>query len=161
MTESTDLHKLIKSIQNGPEIIELEESSSPYLGLFYVIDEDLHWEGVPLGSAQDSSYFRIYPKMHPTFWNNTILKNRPELDKFDAYHFPRGRVVYDKKFGRYELVADKCITRKEEIISQIIKKMKLPQKHTKILGDRHYECSECKAGKISRFESELEILTAK
>ena len=159
MSKTTDLHKLITSIQDGPEIGDFQKSESPHLGLFYVIDEKLYWEGVPLKNAPDSSHFRIYPKMHPTFWNNTIAKNRPELDKFDAYYFPRGRVVYDKKSCRYELIADKCIIRKEGIISQIITEMKLSQKNTKILDDSHYECFKCKEEKISNLKSELEKLT--
>ena len=159
MSKTTDLHKLITSIQDGPEIGDFQESESPHLGLFYVIDEKLYWEGVPLKNAQDSFRFRIYPKMHPTFWNNTITKNRPELNKFDAYYFPRGRVVYDKKLFRYELIADMCIIRKEKIISQIITQMKLSQKNTKILGDPHYECFKCKEEKISNLKSELEKLT--
>jgi len=161
MSKPTDLHELITSIQDGHEMVEFHESENPHLGLFYVIDEKLYWEGVPLESIQDSYHYRIYPKMHPTFWNDTILKNRPELNKFDAYYFPRGRVVYDKKLSRYELVADKCIIRKEKIVSRIIIEMKLPRKHTEILGDPHYECFKCKAEKISKLESELEKLAAK
>ena len=117
----------------------------------FLIDEKLYWEGVPLENAQDSFHFRIYQKMHPTFWENIISKST-ELNKYDAYYFPRGRVVYDKKSRKYELVADKCITSKQVIISQIIKEMKLPTKHTDILGDPHYECSKCKAEKISRWD---------
>jgi len=161
MSKSTDLHRIITSVQDGPETFDFHESESPHLGLFYVVDGRLFWEGAPLESSQDSYLYRIYPKMHPTFWKDTILQNRPELEKFDAYHFPRGRVLYEKKSGSYELVADKCIIRQEEITSQIIIQMKLPRKHTKILGDSHYECSMCKAHKISRLESELEKLSGK
>ena len=161
MAKSTDLHKLITSVQDRHKVVELEESQSPYLGLFYVIDEKLYWEGVPIRYAENSFHFRIYPKMHPTFWTNTIIKNKPELDKFDAYFFPRGRVVYDNKLHKYELVADKCIIRNEKILSQIIAEMKLSRKDTNILGDIHYECFKCKEEKISKLKSEIDKLTVK
>ena len=67
MPKPTDLHELITSIQDGHEMVEFHEAETPHLGLFYVIDEKLYWEGVPLESVRDSYHYRIYPKMHPTF----------------------------------------------------------------------------------------------
>ena len=161
MSRATDLHELITSIQDRHEVSESEESQFPYLGLFYVIFEELYWEGTPIKYAEDSSHFKIYPKIHPTFWTHTIVKNKPELNKFDPYYFSRGRVVYDKNLNKYELVADKCILRNEKIISQIIVEMRLPRKNTNILGDAHYECSKCKEDKFSKLKSEIDKLTVK
>jgi hypothetical protein len=161
MSRATDLHKLIISVQDRHKVVELKKSKSPYLGLFYVIHEKLYWDGLPIRYCENSFHFRIYPKMHPTFWNNIIIKNKPELDKFDAYYFPRGRVVYDNKLHKYELVADKCKISNEKIVSQIIGEMKFSRKNTNILGDTHYECFKCKEEKISNLKSEIDNLTFK
>ena len=67
MSRATDLHKLITSIQDRHEVSESEESQFPYLGLFYVIFEELYWEGTPIKYAEDSSHFKIYPKIHLHF----------------------------------------------------------------------------------------------
>ena len=144
MSRATDLHQIITSIQDRHKVAELEESKSPYVGLFYVIGKKLYWDGVPISDGETSHYFKIFPKMHPTFWENTVIKGNPELKTFDAYYFPRGRVVYDTNSGKYEIVADRCIIGNDEMISQIISEMRLPQNNAHISGDIHYECSRCK-----------------
>ena len=63
---------------------------------------------------------------------------------FNAYYFPRGRVIYDTGSRKYELLADKCIIENEDMISQIMSDMKLPRKNTNISFDPNYLCDQCK-----------------
>jgi len=136
VTKSEGLHNLITSIQDR-HITNADESQAPYVGLFYVVDGELFWEGIPIRYAEGSIRYKIYPKMHPTYWKD-ILKDHPEWKKYDAYYFPRGRVVYDKDIKKYDLVADKRITNDPAMVDKIISRMKLPKNNTIITNDNHY-----------------------
>ena len=143
MTKSTDLHNLITSIQDQ-HMLPAEESKAPYLGLFYVVNGKLYWDGLPAKHVQGSIQYKIYPKMHPTYWINTVVKDDPKLKKYDPYYFPRGRVVYDTKIRKYELTADACILLDRKMIAKIVSQMHLPENNTRLVGDDHYHCSVCK-----------------
>jgi hypothetical protein len=63
---------------------------------------------------------------------------------FNAYYFPHGRVVYDTGSRKHEFLADICIIENEDMISQIMKDMKLPQKNTIISFNPNFLCYQCK-----------------
>ena len=148
MSRADYLHNLITSIQDRhPKGKRLEEALVPLVGLFYVVNGIFHWDGIPVRDSQDSGYYKVYPKKHSTLWENTIQRNDAEMKKHDVYHFPRGRVVYDKRDGFYELVADKHILEDDKMISRIVSEMRLPEAKVRKSRDVHYECARCKAGK--------------
>ena len=142
MTKSNDLHKLISDIQDQ-HMTPVEESRSPYLGLFYVVNGKLYWDGVPLNHVQGSIQYKIYPKMHPTFWKDTVVKDDVTLKAFDAYHFPRGRIVYDGRTKKYELVADQCILSDKAMTNRIISEFHLQRVNLVSSWDSHYKCVDC------------------
>lgn len=138
MTKSSDLHDLITSIQDR-HITNADESQSPYVGLFYVVDGKLFWEGLPTRYAGGSSGYKFYPKTHTDYWEDIVL-DYPELVKFGPYHFPRGRVFYNTNTKKYDLVADKRITDDSVMVDKIISRMKLPKNNTVISNeDVHYK----------------------
>ena len=49
--------------------------------------------------------------------------------------------------GEFMILADKCITDRKELVSEIKKTLHLPVKKTKIGGDPHYRCFFCLYGK--------------
>ena len=56
--------------------------------------------------------------------------------------YPRGRVAYDTKTGKFTLLADKCILGKKSIVRKIVSVMKLPV-GTETDTDPHYRCFRC------------------
>ena len=144
MTDKTDLHRLIISVQDDKKVIKQKESYRPQVGLFYVVGETLYCEGVDTENGTDSGHFKIFSKMHPTYWQDIIIQKEPELGKHDVYHFPRGRVVFDCDSRRYELVADQCIIENKEMMARIVEEMKLPKNQVIVSTDIHYTCHECK-----------------
>lgn len=152
MVKSNDLHKMITSVQDQ-HMTPVEESKEPYIGLFYVVDGNLYWDGIPAKYAQGNIAYKIFPKMHPTYWEETVIKADVMLKEFDAYHFPRGRVVYDINKRQYELVADQCILSNNKMLSDIITEFHLPKNNLIFSNDSHYRCAVCKALRTSNVQS--------
>lgn len=86
-----------------------ENLKPSFVGLFYVINGDTHWEGEPLSRTPSEGGLKTYRKSHYEYWVGPLHRLRPELKRFDCYHFPRGRVVFDESHQRFEVLADKCI----------------------------------------------------
>jgi hypothetical protein len=59
---------------------------------------------------------------------------------------PRGRVVFNRKTGRFMLYADRCILDKKAVVNQVKKAMQLPGDRTDVGTDGHfghYRCYRC------------------
>lgn len=137
MTKSTDLHDLITSIQDQ-HITNVHESQSPYVGIFYVVNGKLFWEGMPTRYVAKSGEYKFYPKIHVDYWEDIVI-DYPKLGKFDPYHFPRGRVFFNIGTKKYHLVADRRITNDSKMVDKIISRMKLPKNNIVISNDDvHY-----------------------
>jgi len=118
--------------------------SGPHLGLFYVVDGELFWEGVPTAQAEGTPYFKAFPMKHKAYWKGTLVRRRPQLKKYGPYHFPRGLVVLDRRHGTYELMTDSCILEDSELIHKIVSEMGLPAQKVHTSLDISCECAACK-----------------
>ncbi len=109
----------------------------------------MYWEGIPTARASTSKYFKIYPKKHPTYWAEALVRLLPDLKDYDPHHFPRGRVVFSKQEGIYRLLADKCILANSGLIKKILSEMRFAESEVKLSWDIDCECALCKSERTS------------
>jgi hypothetical protein len=60
--------------------------------------------------------------------------------------YPRGRVVYDNRMGRFVIMADSCILRRRDLVREISASMNLTGRKTDTSSDSHYRCFRCLHG---------------
>jgi hypothetical protein len=132
---------------------QASEQSGPHVGLFYVVNGKLHWDGVPVEHAGGTPYFKSYPKSFSTYWKDNLVKRFPALREYDPDCFPRGRVVYDAKKDAYDLMADRCILDDPELIKRIVWVMKLPETKLTTSWDINCECPTCKSTRIQKMHA--------
>ena len=53
----------------------------------------------------------------------------PPDSEYDDY--PRGRVAYNTKTGKYSLLLDRCILKNKSVVNKIMSELNLPTKRTK------------------------------
>jgi hypothetical protein len=96
----------------------------------------------PRGSYGDCLF---YDRDHYYYWAQLVRSGDVPDGEYEEY--PRGRVSYDEKTGKYTLLADRCILGRKNIVSKILSGMNLPLGGTKIDTDNHYRCYRCLRGR--------------
>ena len=145
---SDELQKAHSSASNRSREFRKGRESAPYVGIFYVLDGELFWEGVPLDHASTTPYVKIYEKEHSEYWEEHLIRLKPHLSKYDPYHFPRGRVVFSIQEGLYKLHADECILDNLYMIKKILSEMKLPETKVRVSWNVDCECAKCRSKRI-------------
>jgi hypothetical protein len=112
------------------------------LGIFYLINGRLVAESVAVSSIKPSGGVRSYPRQHYEFWAE-LQKKDSDLDGLDCYSLPRGRVRYDEKKKKFEVVADRHILDKDKFIGAIIRDFRLEKLDVEFKEDENYRCSIC------------------
>lgn len=82
--------------------------------------------------------FIDYPYSHFDMWDK-LSKNRWTYADFAT--FPRGRLLYCVKEGRYYLYLDRCIT--EQQTDLLLSFYNLGKDEVYIARDEHYSCDKC------------------
>ena len=115
--------------------------TEPCVGIFWLFGREVLFDTTPLSEAETFGDFRIHPGNHISVWDKLRLaKMVPAEVEYEEY--PRGRVAFDSKVQRFNLLADVHILRDKAILAKIRKKMHLP-KNTSEGSDPHYRCSDC------------------
>jgi hypothetical protein len=107
----------------------------PRVGIIFLVGDSLYVDGTPLGEAGGYGQFKIHEPGHDLFWEQLGLGGEYE-------NYPRARVSYDTRTQEFTLLADRCILKRPEIVSEILQRMHLPA-DTKLDTDEHYQCSVC------------------
>jgi hypothetical protein len=116
-------------------------TESPELGIVFLVSGKLLIASSPVSEGENYGDFKNYPGGHPRYWTELQREGTVPGDSEYADH-PRGRVVFNRKAGRYTLYLDRCILKKQNIVSRIIRKMHLPS-DTVVTTDSHYRCFKC------------------
>lgn len=93
-------HHDVPSVSDDSRESKATVQSGPHVGLFYVVDGKLYWEGIPVAQASGTPYFKSYPKKHSDYWKAGLVPRMPMYRRYGPDHFPRGRVVLDVKKNR-------------------------------------------------------------
>ena len=82
--------------------------------------------------------FIDYPYSHFDRWDE-LSRNRFTYADFATY--PRGRLLFDVKRGKYLLYLDHCITAQE--IKQLVVFFELEKEPYELSYEEHYSCDKC------------------
>lgn len=116
----------------------MTDMCEPEVGIFFIVGDELFRNSTPLSEAERSGDdTRIHPGNHRDFWEemrreNSLLSNVP----YDFY--PRGRVLFNEKEGRFWVYLDQTTRKDRGMIVNILSEFHLPQDKTKIRCDPQY-----------------------
>ena len=113
----------------------------PQVGIFYLVKGKLLIDSTPLSKAVWHGDHLIHDRNHDEYWRQLVKTGTVTDDEYEEH--PRGRVAYNKKTGKFTLLADKCILGKESLIAKIFSRMSLPLGDTESGTDSHYRCFRC------------------
>jgi hypothetical protein len=119
------------------------------IGIFYLINGRVVSEKAPVSTIKPSGAVRAYPRQHYELWSE-LQKKDPDLYDLDCYALPRGRVLYNEKTRKFEILADRHILEKDGLVTRIVEDFHLEKSRTEFREDEHYRCAVCK--------KELELL---
>ncbi len=114
---------------------------APRVGIFYLVQKKLSIDATPLAEAERFCDFAIHERDHYQYWAQLVSSGVVPVAEYEKY--PRGRVAYNEKTGRFTLLADRCILRKKSLVRTILKRMHLPVRGAQVGKDSHYRCFRC------------------
>lgn len=115
--------------------------AEPHVGIFWLFRGKVLFDTTPLSEAETFGDFIIHAGSHiSVFEKFRLAKMVPPEVEYEEY--PRGRVAFDSRSRRFNLLADRCILRQKEILAKIKKEMHLPENTTEGT-DPHYRCFSC------------------
>jgi hypothetical protein len=117
------------------------EPTSPKVGIIYLVGEELLIDSTPLAQAGRYGDFRIHERGHIDYWAKLVKSGEVPNTEYEEY--PRGRVAYHTKSGKFALLADNCILSQEDVVGKILSQLHIPPKDTDMGSDSHYRCFRC------------------
>jgi hypothetical protein len=111
------------------------------VGIVYLVGDKLFIDSTPVAGAGHYGDSAIHERDHISYWAELVKTGSVPDSEYER--FPRGRVSYNEKAGKYTLLADKCILRRKRVVSQILSRLHLPPKDTETGTDSHYRCFRC------------------
>ena len=126
-----------------------EPAKEPHVGIFFYANSSLHIESTPLSQAeQRGEDFLIHAGDHKYYWENTLAPSIPGHRDKSYDFFPRGRVAYSIKDGKFLLYHDICIPQTQ--ITEVMAIMNLPEPPATVIElDVHYRCASCNENYVS------------
>lgn len=121
----------------------------PEVGIFYLVAGGLWLDTTPLSRAGDLPGFKVHERSHLEYWSELVKRRLVPDGEYEEH--PRGRVAFDTRNDQFLLLADWCILRKKDLVSEIKAKLHLLEARTRIDTDQHYRCSVC-MGRIRETE---------
>jgi hypothetical protein len=117
------------------------EADAPSVGIMYVVRGKLLIDSTPLDQAGRYGDFAIHEGGHIEYWAELIRSGLVPNSEYEE--FPRGRVAYDIKAGKFILLADRCILRRKSIVGKILSRLHIPPNNTEVSTDSRYRCFCC------------------
>jgi hypothetical protein len=121
----------------------------PHVGIFFYVKGTLHIESTPVSQAERRrGDFVVHSGDHISFWESVLTRVTQEQNMKSYDHYPRGRVEYSLREGKFILYHDICIAQNK--VAELIEIMNLPQlQTTKVELDSHYRCASCNVNYVS------------
>jgi hypothetical protein len=116
--------------------------TAPNVGIVFLVGKTLLIDRTPVSEGGIYGDFRIHERGHDAFWE--MLRRTgavPPDTEYDDY--PRGRVAYNTKTGKYSLLLDRCILKNKSVVNKIMSELNLPTKRTEMDTDSQYRCPNC------------------
>jgi hypothetical protein len=125
-TESEHLLLCPEFPKKGKQNIQKRKASEaePKVGVLFLVGGKLLIDSTPLSQAGHYGHHLIHERGHDEYWGQLVKMGAVPGAEYEEY--PRGRVAYDTKRGKFTLLADKCILDKKSIVGKIVSVMNLP-----------------------------------
>ncbi len=121
----------------------MADMAEPEVGTFFVVKDELFIESTPLSSAESyGDDFLIHRGSHASFWKQ-VIKVKESLSGTSYDYFPRGRVLFNIKEGRYWIYVDPCIHTDPRMMAEVVSEFHLPEEKIEIRLDSHCKCHTC------------------
>src|SRR5580700_5945675 len=117
------------------------DPSSPKVGIIYLVGGELLIDSTPIAKARRYGDFRIHELAHIDFWGELVKNEKVPNTEYEE--FPRGRVAYYTKSGKFTLLADECILSQKDVVGKILSRLYIPPKDIDMGTDSHYRCFRC------------------
>jgi len=85
--------------------------------------------------------FAIHERGHIDYWAELVKSGRVPNAEYEE--FPRSRVAYYPKSGKFTLFADQCILSQKGTVGKILSPLGIPPKDIEMGTDSHYMCFRC------------------
>ncbi len=115
---------------------------APSVGIVYLVGDKLWIDATPVNRAMNVGDYVLHEHDHQRYWER--LAKQKAVPHTGYERFPRGRVSYNRKSGKFTLVADPCILHKQSAVRAIFSRMHLATRDTEMGTDKLYQCSGCK-----------------
>ena len=113
----------------------------PEVGIFYVIGDKLFLESTSLSRAGHHGDNLVHERSHYEYWAQLVKMGA--VPRAGCEDFPRGRVAYGNKIGKFFLLADACILREAKVLDAIMSRLHLPVDDTETGTAPIYRCHLC------------------
>jgi hypothetical protein len=117
------------------------EPTAPRVGIIYLVGEELLIDSTPIAKASRYGDFRIHERGHIDYWAKLVKSGKVPNCEYEE--FPRGRVAYHTKSGKFALLADNCILSQDNVVGKILSRLYIPPKDIDMGTDSHYRCFRC------------------
>ncbi|MGO9568539.1 MAG: hypothetical protein ACLP5H_13450 [Desulfomonilaceae bacterium] len=115
------------------------------IGIFYLINGRIVSEKAPVSTIKPSGAVRAYPRQHHEFWSE-LQKKDSDISDLNCYALPRGRVLYNEKKKKFEILADRHILEEDRLQNLVIQGFHLEKSDIEFKEDENYRCSICENG---------------
>jgi len=112
-----------------------------HVGIIYLVCAKLWIDGTPVARAGNFGDFSFHERSHFQYWEHLVKQGVVPDTNYDRY--PRGRINYDRKDGKFTLLADPCILREKSLLATIFLQMNLPARDTEAGTASFYRCFRC------------------
>jgi hypothetical protein len=114
---------------------------APNVGIIYLVGDKLWIDATPLARAGNFGDFSFHERYHFQYWQQLVKQRAVPDTEYDRY--PRGRVSYARKSGKFELLAGPCILSERSLVAAILLQMNLASRGTETGTDSLYRCFRC------------------
>lgn len=119
-------------------------SREPQLAVFWYIPESNTFIG-DRGHTSEGIYSGNFCQLdynHSQRWDT--WKKAYRLPNVQYDHYPRGRIIFNSKTGKYIVVCDPCIADREKVKRSLCYEYGLDRSKVTWETDEDYDCNECR-----------------
>jgi hypothetical protein len=120
---------------------KVAKPAEPKVGIIYLVDGKLLIDSTPFAEAGGYGNSSIHERDHISYWAELVRSGKVPNSEYEE--FPRGRVAYDTKIGKFRLLADRCILDRKGVVTKILGQLGIPLKDSEVGLDSHYRCFRC------------------
>lgn len=113
----------------------------PEVGIIYLVGDKLWIDATSITRAGNFAEVVFHERDHSRYWR--LLVEQQVVPSTEHDEFPRGRVSYNRKSGKFILLADVCILCEKGFVASILLRMNLPERGTETGTDSLYRCRRC------------------